>query len=177
MISIIGGLSKLLRIEVGGRLPQTITDTVANMNQVECRTRFGSARVATLATVGTAGPHLVPVVFALDADQLFTVVDHKPKRTVRLRRLANIVNNPFVALLVDHYNEDWEQLWWVRADGVARVIEDNDAMRPGVDLLVNRYDHYRTARPDGPLIEVSIKKWTGWSARPDLSESFDGLGQ
>ena len=108
---------------------------------------------------------MVPVVFALRGNWLVSVVDHKPKRSVRLRRLANISSNPSVTLLVDHYADDWEQLWWVRAEGTA-IITDNEAdMQPGIDLLVGRYEQYRDIRPVGPLIEISIEKWSGWSAR------------
>src|SRR4051795_978279 len=97
------------------------------MEATEARTRFAAAHVARLATAGTDGrPHLVPVVFALDGDTLYTAVDDvKPKATTRLRRLANIAANPAVALLADHYEDDWSALWWVRADGTGRLL------RPG----------------------------------------------
>jgi PPOX class probable F420-dependent enzyme len=78
----------------------------------EARRRFAAARVARLATADTAGqPHLVPFVFAVDGDTVYSAVDHKPKRTTALRRLANIAQNPAVALLVDHYDDgDWSGL-------------------------------------------------------------------
>jgi PPOX class probable F420-dependent enzyme len=131
----------------------------------EARDLFAGARVARLATVGATGrPHLVPVVFALDGDVLFTAVDAKPKRTTALKRLENIAANPRVALLADHYDEDWDALWWARADGVARVASDADARR-GIALLVERYEQYRAAPPRGPVIAVAIERWSGWRAR------------
>ncbi len=147
------------------------------MNPLECRSRFSAAATASLATVGAPGPHLVPVVFALSGDRLVTAVDHKPKRTRRLQRLANISVESSVCLLVNHYDDDWTQLWWVRADGVARVIEDRAEMQPAIDLLVAKYEQYQVMRPQGPVIEVAIEKWSGWSARPVESESLDGNGK
>jgi PPOX class probable F420-dependent enzyme len=131
------------------------------------RRRFAAARVARLATVGADGrPHLVPVVFALDGDALFTAVDDvKPKATQRLRRLRNIAANPAVALLADHYEDDWSALWWVRADGTARLVDpaDSEAKRARA-LLAERYAQYRAAPPPGPVIAVAVERWTGWAA-------------
>ena len=91
----------------------------------EARRRFGTATVARLATVGQTGrPHLVPVTFALDGDLIFTVVDAKPKTTTDLRRLRNIGAEPRVAVLADHYEDDWDGLWWARADGLATILRD-----------------------------------------------------
>jgi PPOX class probable F420-dependent enzyme len=133
----------------------------------DARERFARARVARLATVGQDGrPHLVPVVFALHKETVHTAVDEaKPKATMRLRRLANIAANPAVALLADHYDEDWAALWWVRADGLARVIDpgEPDAARAR-ELLAGRYEQYRAAPPPGPVIAVAVERWSGWSA-------------
>ncbi len=95
------------------------------MTADEARARFAAARVARLATAGADGrPHLVPVVFAVSGDIIYSAVDAKPKRTTALRRLANVRQNPAVALLVDHYvDDDWGALWWVRADGRGRVLD------------------------------------------------------
>ena len=137
------------------------------MDAAEARTRFAGARVARLATVGADGrPHLVPVVFALDGDALYTAVDDvKPKATTRLKRLANIAANPSVALLADHYDDDWRALWWVRADGMARLLEpaDDEAGRAR-GLLAGRYPQYRDAPPPGVAIAVDVERWSGWAA-------------
>jgi PPOX class probable F420-dependent enzyme len=139
-------------------------DSVEFVDIETCRRLFASSPVARLATVGATGPHLVPVTFAVAADHVYTAVDHKPKVSRRLRRLTNIAHSPLVSLLVDHYDDNWESLWWVRADGVARVIEEPLAMANGLDLLVSRYSQYRNRRPEGPLIEVAVAAWRGWSA-------------
>lgn len=134
------------------------------MDQADCRDRFTSARIARLATIGSAGPHLVPVVFAVAGDRIYTAIDHKPKKSPSLQRLVNIRRNPTVTLLADHYAEDWSRLWWVRVDGTARIVHRTEDMEVGLDLLAGRYEQYRTNRPQGPLIEIAVATWSGWSA-------------
>jgi PPOX class probable F420-dependent enzyme len=133
----------------------------------EARRRFAAARVARLATAGAGGhPHLVPIVFAVDGDTVYSAVDRKPKRTTALRRLDNVRADPRVALLADEYDDaDWSALWWVRADGGARVLDPgSEPARRGVELLVARYPQYRDARPDGPVLEIAVERWSGWTA-------------
>ena len=124
--------------------------------------RFATARVARLATVDDTGaPHLVPVVFALAGDVIHSAVDGKPKRHRALRRLATIAHEPRVSLLADHYDEDWSALWWVRADGVARV---RDASPAGLAALTAKYPQYAAAPPAGPFLEITVHRWVAWSA-------------
>jgi len=111
-------------------------------------------------------PHLVPVVFAVAADTLWTAVDTKPKSTRALRRLANIQENPLVSLLVDHYEEDWSALWWVRADGTATVVPAGSADgQAGVAALVAKYPQYQMEPPPGPVVVIAVDRWRAWSAR------------
>lgn len=130
------------------------------------RDRLITARVARLATVDTTGaPHLVPIVFALDGERILTPVDHKPKRSPLLKRLANIAAEPRVAVLADHYDDDWSRLWWVRADGVASRLDPGDSLHaPAAALLTERYRQYRDHPLEGPIIEIAVSRWTGWSA-------------
>ena len=130
----------------------------------EARALFAAARVARLGTVGADGlPHLVPVTFAVEGDAVFFAVDAKPKRAQRLRRLRNIAENPHVSLLVDEYDEDWSRLWWVRADGVARVHRTADAPAGVYGLLRARYPQYDDVDvAAGPLVEIAVRRWTGW---------------
>jgi PPOX class probable F420-dependent enzyme len=137
------------------------------MNSAEARRRFASARLAHLATADRSGrPHLVPVVFAVEQDVVYSAVDAKPKRTTALRRLANVAENPAAAVLVDHYDdEDWKALWWVRADGTGRVLDpQEDEARHAVGLLVARYPQHRAEPPQGPVLAVDVERWSGWSA-------------
>jgi PPOX class probable F420-dependent enzyme len=134
----------------------------------ELRRRFEAARVARLGTVTPdGGPHLVPVVFVLEPDRdiVWTAVDAKPKSTRSLRRLANIATNPRVSLLVDHDDEDWTRLWWVRADGQASIRVDTDPeASSGLDALVAKYHQYSDERPAGPVIRIEIDTWRTWTA-------------
>jgi PPOX class probable F420-dependent enzyme len=134
----------------------------------EARELFESARVARLATCDAEGrPHIVPITFALDGDVILTAVDHKPKRTTRLRRLANIAANPRVSVLADHYEDDWSRLWWVRADGTARVIAPEEPEHAGaVARLAARYEQYRERPPEGPAIAITVSRWSGWGSAP-----------
>jgi PPOX class probable F420-dependent enzyme len=126
---------------------------------------FATAPVAILATAGSDGaPHVVPVVFAVRADVLYTAVDAKRKTTQRLRRLANIAANPRVSLLVDHYDEDWTRLWWVRADGVAAIHEAGDQMATGYALLRQKYPQYERIALNGPVVTVDITHWASWQS-------------
>lgn len=134
------------------------------MDPDTCRNLFSSQPVARLATIGGDGPHLVPVTFAVRGDIVVTAVDHKPKRTTRLQRLVNIAADPAVTILVDHYDEDWAHLWWVRADGTASIAESGDLHAEAVELLAAKYDHYRTRRPQGAAIWIKVERWTGWRA-------------
>ena len=139
--------------------------------------------MARLATVGSdGGPHLVPIVFVLLDDVVWSAVDGKPKSTRALRRLANIRSDPRVSLLVDHYGDDWSQLWWVRLDGLARVVDlhapqdrDSDEALDAATVataltalaaLTEKYEQYRSDPPVGPLVRITATRWVSWSHGP-----------
>jgi PPOX class probable F420-dependent enzyme len=131
----------------------------------ELRRWFASSPVARLSTVRPdGGPHVVPIVFALAGDTVFSAVDAKPKRSQNLQRLANVRTNPRCALLVDHYDDDWHRLWWVRADGTGKVLDAPPVEHPGIQALVQRFPQYRDEPPSGPLLVVTVHRWTGWTS-------------
>ena len=134
------------------------------MTAQEARSRFAAAEVARLASVDERGrPHIVPIVFALAGETLYSVVDAKPKRTTELRRLHNVRANPHVAALVDHYEQDWDALWWARADGTGRVLDTGAAeAREALVLLAARHPQQRAL---GAVLAVDVERWSGWSAR------------
>lgn len=135
------------------------------MDETEIRRRLGEERVAHLATTGADGkPHIVPICFVLVAGEIFFAVDHKPKSTTDLQRLRNIAINPDVAVLADHYEEDWGRIWWARIDGRARVLDAGDAAERAIDALSARYPQYRRERPTGPVVSIHIDRLSGWSA-------------
>jgi PPOX class probable F420-dependent enzyme len=139
------------------------------MSPQECRYRFGGVERAVLGTAGEDGvPHLVPVTFALvsDADGVDVVVvavDHKPKRTTRLRRLRNVLEQPRVSFRADEYSPDWANLWWVRADGAAQVVESGERHDAAREALMARYPQYRAQPPSGDVIWARIDRWVGWA--------------
>lgn len=136
------------------------------MEAAEARALFASARVARLATVDADGwPHLVAITFATDGEEIVTAVDHKPKRTKRLRRLDNIAADPRVSVLADHYSDDWSRLWWARADGLARIVEPGAPEHErAVSDLAARYPQYEERRPRDSVIVISVSRWSGWRA-------------
>jgi PPOX class probable F420-dependent enzyme len=137
------------------------------LSQDQAQRRFAGARVARLATANAMStPHLVPVTFAIHDDVVVFAVDHKPKTTMSLKRLRNIEENPQVSLLADEYDEDWTHLWWVRADGVARVLHEGEERRRPLEWLCDKYPQYREKVPVGPVVWVKVRTWRGWSFTP-----------
>jgi PPOX class probable F420-dependent enzyme len=129
----------------------------------EARRRLGEARVGRLATADAGGvPHVVPFVFALEGETLYWAVDEKPKRSRRIKRLANIEANPNVELVVDHYVERWDLLWWVRAAGAARIVEDEAERGRALGLLAAKYGQYRKRPPDGAVVAIEVARLTWW---------------
>ena len=138
------------------------------MNREECLVRTTAAPVARLATRSTVTDEidLVPVTFSIVGEAFVSAVDHKPKTTRALARIANVRARGSATVLVDYWADDWTQLWWVRLRGRAVVIDDMDAVdaRIATDALVAKYAQYREVRPAGPLIVVQIDHVRGWSA-------------
>ncbi len=123
------------------------------------RARLTAARVGRLATVKPDGtPHVVPCCFALDGDTIFSAVDAKPKSTLALQRLENIRAHPHASLVVDHYEDDWSQLWWVRVDGQARISNAPNA----IELLQAKYPQYAETPPPGAVVAIDITRWRAW---------------
>jgi len=92
-------------------------------------------------------------------------VDGKPKTTIALRRIENLMSNPRASLLVDHYEDDWSQLWWVRVDARGRIAVSAERDR-AIDRLASKYEQYRTATSFGPVIALDIDHWSWWSSSP-----------
>jgi PPOX class probable F420-dependent enzyme len=124
-------------------------------------TRLVAARVGRLATTA---PRIVPVTFAVLGRAIVHAVDHKPKTTRALARIEDLRRDPRASLLADHYDEDWSQLWWVRADGTARVLAAAEAPE-AIDALARKYPQYADRRPDGPVVMLDVQRISGWEAR------------
>jgi PPOX class probable F420-dependent enzyme len=127
--------------------------------------RVATARVGRLATVRPDGtPHIVAVTFALDGDIVVSAVDHKPKRTQELQRLRNLQERPTASLLVDHYEDDWSKLWWVRLDLDVEIVRDGARRTDLLEALIGKYADYRVTAPQGPVLTMAIRSTTSWSA-------------
>ncbi len=123
--------------------------------------------MARLATIDRDGrPHLVPIVFVLDGNTLYSAVDAKPKRSRVLRRIENARREPNVTVLVDDYDDDWGRLWWVRLRGRARVLDEGAEAEKALDLLVAKYEQYREAPPGLPVLAIDVDEWRSWAAGP-----------
>lgn len=130
----------------------------------EARHRLSNARVGRLATVDSQSrPAIVPCCFVLDGNTVYSAVDDKPKTTTRLARLTNTQHNPHATLLVDHYSEDWSTLWWVRARGAAREVDDEEERTKAVHQLRAKYPQYADHRLDGPVLALDVESITSWS--------------
>lgn len=131
---------------------------------------MAGSRVAHLATTDPDGrPHLVPIVFALADDTLYSAVDAKPKRSRALRRIENARERPDVTILVDRYDEDWTRLWWVRLRGRARVLDAGDEADGALRLLTLKYEQYAAVPPSPPVLAIDVEEWRGWFAADPFS--------
>ena len=148
------------------------------MDKTDARRRFADARVGRMATIrADRTPDLVPVVFAVEGDLVYSAVDPKPKTARELVRLRNIRAEPRVQLLVDEYSEDWQRLWWVRADGIARVAGSGPERERAIELLRAKYPQYATLEGDfGAAIVVKVVRWTGWEFAPRVNDPGASAG-
>ena len=123
-------------------------------------------RVARLATVDEQGrPHIVPIVFVYADGVIYTPIDLKPKTTSpeRLRRVRNILSNPQVQVLVDHYDEDWQRLGYVQLRGTAEIIERGVEYDQAIRLLEGKYQQYQELPLEGrPVIKISVERTVTW---------------
>ena len=134
------------------------------LDAADASDRFAASPVLRLATADADGkPHLVPCTFVAYGDDLAIGIDNKPKTSTSLKRLRNIAENASVSAIVDHYDDDWRQLWWVRADGEASILADGDQYRFLWGLLRAKYRQYEGQILNGPIIVIKVVAWSGWS--------------
>jgi len=131
------------------------------------RAKLEVARVARLATLDAKRkPHLVPICFACDGNLVYSAIDRKPKRVApnRLARLKNIKNTPQVALLVDHYDEDWTRLWYILVRGEAELVSAPAERKRAIQCLRAKYPQYspEMLEDDAPLLRISPQRITAW---------------
>ena len=127
------------------------------------------ARVARLATLDDKNrPHIVPICFVYDGKLLYTAVDRKPKRVTRerLARLRNIRAVPRIALLIDEYDEDWTQLWYILIRGKAKLIPKSahEEHAWAIRKLRAKYQQYAQGMlaDDAPIIRITPERFAFW---------------
>lgn len=127
------------------------------------RRRVAAARVGRLATTRPDGrPHVVPCCFVLVAGTVYSAVDAKPKSTLALQRLRNLAARPAASLVIDHYDEDWTRLWWIRVDGTTRVLEEAPERDDAIEALRAKYAQYVDTPPPGAVIALDVETWRAW---------------
>jgi PPOX class probable F420-dependent enzyme len=135
------------------------------MNDIE-RQFLVKQFVAHLATAdGDGVPHVVPVCFTILESTAYIAIDQKPKSgdPRALKRIQNIAANPSVALIVDHYEDDWQQLAWVMLRGTAEILESGDEREAAHTLLRQRYKQYEGMDFLGlPMIAIRIARTSSW---------------
>ncbi len=145
-----------------------------SLPDAEVQARLDTWPVARLATIGADGrPHLVPIVFARSSGALWSPIDGKPKRGGELARLRNIERDPRVSLLLVHYHDDWNQLWWIRIDGRASLL-GGGADAEAEAALRRKYPQYAMTplfRDEPLLLRIDPESITSWSSNPPRGES------
>ncbi len=130
-----------------------------------------SARIGHLATANATGqPHVIPVCFVFDGEAIYTVLDAKPKSTPlrQLRRVRNILANPQVSLVVDHYEEDWSRLRYLLVLGVAVLLEEGEEWARAIVMLREKYHQYQEMDLDkSPVIKITPVRFVPWSSQPE----------
>jgi PPOX class probable F420-dependent enzyme len=134
------------------------------MDEGRMRRSVAEARVARVGTVDEQGrAHLVPIIFVIDGDTLYSSSDAGPRLVKRLR---NLQRDPRATVLVDGYDEDWSKVWWVRMRGSGRVLHDGPERDHALRLLREKYPQFADTPPDegaGPVMAVDVKQWSGWA--------------
>ena len=122
--------------------------------------------VGHLATAdGSGRPYVVPFCFVCDGGQIYSVLDAKPKSTDlrRLRRVRNILDNPRVSLVIDHYESDWSKLWFLLVQGTAELLEPDAEHANALARLRAKYPQYRQMDlGENPMIRITPERVTGW---------------
>jgi PPOX class probable F420-dependent enzyme len=140
------------------------------INDTYLKTIIDKATVARLATVDSeCKPHLIPVVFVFDNNYYFIPIDEKTKRSrpENLKRVKNIQQNPKVALLIDEYNEDWRQLYFIMIQGKASIIggkelEERVLLEKAHKLLADKYVQYQEIGIGEYVIMIVPQKVVTW---------------
>ena len=130
-----------------------------------------SARTGHLATADNKGrPHVIPFCYVFDGEAIYSVLDAKPKTTPlwQLRRVRNILANPYVSVVIDHYEEDWSRLRYVLVSGEARLMESGYEWSKAIAMLREKYSQYwQMDLAESPVIKITPARFSPWSSQPE----------
>lgn len=125
-----------------------------------------SARVARLATADKKGqPLVIPICYVLDGQELYSPIDEKPKKSspLLLKRVRNILANPYVSIIVDRYADDWIRLAYILITGRAKLLTGGKKHKKAVLLLRRKYPQYRQmAIHERPMIQIKPTRVKSW---------------
>jgi PPOX class probable F420-dependent enzyme len=79
--------------------------------------------------------------------------------------VRNIQANPRVALLIDHYEENWTRLRFLMVQGRAELLDGGTEWRTARTLLEAKYPQYRALPlpPEAPVIKIVPDHVVRWS--------------
>jgi PPOX class probable F420-dependent enzyme len=153
----------------------TFREEILQLSQDDIEDKLSNWPVARLATSNIEGqPHQVPIVFVWSGGYLWSPVDGKPKRNKPLVRIQNALQNPCASVLLDHYDEDWSSLWWLRVDVNTQVVRLNELHGQAkinadcaIKALLDKYHQYLTTAifTDTPtLLMMKPTFFSSWRA-------------
>ena len=145
------------------------------------RKLFDEVRIAHLATAdASATPHVIPICFVYDDPFTYSVIDEKPKQclAINLKRVRNILANPKVSLILDHYEEDWTKLWYLLVIGRAELLESGIEHQKAIKLLRKKYPQYQHMRiQDRLIIKIETIKLINWSHTRRITSYETSMGK
>jgi PPOX class probable F420-dependent enzyme len=115
-----------------------------------------SHELCRLATASKDGqPHVVPVIYALDGEDVVIAVDYKTKK------LKNLMENKRVALVVDEYHPNKGLM----IEGNCEVLERGKEYLRLLQILFDRFSYYRNnpwGEGESPILKIRATKVVVW---------------
>ncbi len=102
-----------------------------------------------------ARPHVVPVVYVLDGEDIVVAVDYGTKK------LKNLRENPKVALVVDERGPNRA----VMVEGECEIFERGKEYLRLLQILFDRFDFYRRdpwGEGESPILKIRPMKAVMW---------------
>ncbi len=115
-----------------------------------------SHELCRLATASKgAKPHVVPVIYALDGEDVVIAIDYRTKK------LRNLRENPQVALIVDEYRPNRGLM----LEGDCQIFERGKEYLRLLKVLFDKFEYYRKnpwGEGESPILKVRPTKAASW---------------